>query len=98
MTKSERPTPEEASLIERAGQHVHRYVQMRWCEDEWETAWFVNPPVSALSAVDVAINGLTRCTLIVREFKVFQDLPTSTFLPGASNILSEHCLRAIKTS
>ncbi|KJA24026.1 hypothetical protein HYPSUDRAFT_162515 [Hypholoma sublateritium FD-334 SS-4] len=44
MVKSEPPTKEEASLVERAGSEVHRYVQTRWSESEWETAWFVNPP------------------------------------------------------
>lgn len=45
MVKSEPPTIEEAALVERAGSEVHRYVQTRWSESEWETAWFVNPPV-----------------------------------------------------
>ena len=46
MTKSEPPTEEEKNLIQRAGREVHRYVENRWIEKEWETAWFVNPPVS----------------------------------------------------
>ena len=46
MTKSEPPTEEEAILIQKAGSEVHRYVKNRWIEKEWETAWFVNPPVS----------------------------------------------------
>ena len=45
MVKSKPPTIEEAALIERAGSEVHRYVKTRWSESEWETAWFVNPPV-----------------------------------------------------
>lgn len=40
------PTVEEAALIEKAGSEVQRYVRNRWLETEWETAWFVNPPVS----------------------------------------------------
>jgi len=40
------PTREEAVLIERAGKEVHRYIKNRWSESDWETAWFVNPPVS----------------------------------------------------
>ena len=47
MIKSEPPTEEEKILIQRAGREVHRYVKNRWVEKEWETAWFVNPPVSA---------------------------------------------------
>jgi hypothetical protein len=48
MIKSELPTEEETILIQRAGREVHRYVKNRWVEKEWETAWFVNPPVSLL--------------------------------------------------
>lgn len=48
MIRSQPPTPEEAALIDRAGREVHRYVKNRWSESEWETAWFVNPPVSSL--------------------------------------------------
>ncbi|KAF9525517.1 hypothetical protein CPB83DRAFT_545845 [Crepidotus variabilis] len=44
LIRSAPPTPEEAVLIEKAGREVHRYVKNRWLEDEWETAWFVNPP------------------------------------------------------
>ena len=47
MIKSEPPTEEETVLIQRAGSEVYRYVKNRWIEREWETAWFVNPPVSA---------------------------------------------------
>ena len=49
MIKSEPPSEEETILIQKAGREVHRYVKNRWVENEWETAWFVNPPVSAYS-------------------------------------------------
>jgi hypothetical protein len=49
MIKSELPTEEETTLIQKAGSEVHRYVKNRWVEREWETAWFVNPPVSGYS-------------------------------------------------
>jgi len=39
-----RETPEEEELIRVAGAGVHGFVQSNWPEDEWETAWFVNPP------------------------------------------------------
>ena len=45
MIKSELPTEEENVLIQMAGREVHRYVKNRWVEEDWETAWFVNPPV-----------------------------------------------------
>ena len=37
-------TPEEEELVKRAGAGVHEFVRSKWPEDEWETAWFVNPP------------------------------------------------------
>jgi len=37
-------TPEEEELVKRAGAGVHEFVRSKWQEDEWETAWFVNPP------------------------------------------------------
>ena len=49
MIRSEPPTEEESILIQKAGREVHRYVKNRWVEKEWETAWFVNPPVSSYS-------------------------------------------------
>ena len=37
-------TPQEEELVRRAGTGVHEFVWSKWPEDEWETAWFVNPP------------------------------------------------------
>lgn len=59
MIKSELPTEEETILIQRAGREVHRYVKNRWVEKEWETAWFVNPPVSVYSLIFKILNCLT---------------------------------------
>ncbi|KAJ7451648.1 hypothetical protein FB451DRAFT_1342713 [Mycena latifolia] len=44
MIKSEKGTAEEDELVRIAGLSVHNFVKKRWVEDEWETAWFVNPP------------------------------------------------------
>ncbi|TFK33006.1 hypothetical protein BDQ12DRAFT_615970 [Crucibulum laeve] len=44
LIRSEKGTNEEEELVRRAGEEVHRFVQSRWAESEWETAWFVNPP------------------------------------------------------
>ncbi|PPQ85159.1 hypothetical protein CVT25_004166 [Psilocybe cyanescens] len=44
MIKSDPPSPAQATLIDRAGKQVHRFVKNRWPESDWETAWFVNPP------------------------------------------------------
>lgn len=54
MIKSDPPTEQEALAIEKAGKEVHRFVKNRWRESEWETAWFVNPPVSRSLFVSVA--------------------------------------------
>ena len=39
---------EEEELVRKAGDEIATFVKRRWNEDEWETAWFVNPPVSVL--------------------------------------------------
>ena len=36
------------ALIKQARFQTNEYVKANWREDEWETAWFVNPPVSEL--------------------------------------------------
>lgn len=46
MIVSAKGTDEEELLVRRAGQEVNHFVKNRWNEDIWETAWFVNPPVS----------------------------------------------------
>lgn len=45
MIKSQKGTEEEEELVRRAGKEVHNFVKKRWSEEDWETAWFVNPPV-----------------------------------------------------
>ncbi|KAF7348289.1 hypothetical protein MSAN_01782600 [Mycena sanguinolenta] len=44
MIKSEKGTAEEDELVRLAGVPVNNFVKNRWKEEEWETAWFVNPP------------------------------------------------------
>ncbi|KAK7048654.1 hypothetical protein R3P38DRAFT_2870686 [Favolaschia claudopus] len=44
MITSEKGTKEEDELVRLAGVPVHDFVRSRWKEEEWETAWFVNPP------------------------------------------------------
>lgn len=38
-------TIEEEILFEEAGREINTFIQNKWPEDEWETAWFVNPIV-----------------------------------------------------
>ncbi|KAG8904455.1 hypothetical protein FRB99_001715 [Tulasnella sp. 403] len=35
-------------LVRRAHVEMHKYVLANWPEEEWETAWFVNPPVRVM--------------------------------------------------
>ncbi|KZT09214.1 uncharacterized protein LAESUDRAFT_722943 [Laetiporus sulphureus 93-53] len=44
LVRSPPPTEEEAVLLEKLSQEIDAFVQKRWKEAEWETAWFVNPP------------------------------------------------------
>lgn len=46
LVRSPEPTPEECVLLEGLAREVDTFVRRLWREDEWETAWFVNPPVS----------------------------------------------------
>lgn len=48
LVRSATPSALERSHLQRASSEVDTYVCQRWKEDEWETAWFVNPPVSHL--------------------------------------------------
>lgn len=48
LVRSEKGTQEEERIIEEMGKEVHEFiVNRKWKEREWETAWFVNPPVSS---------------------------------------------------
>lgn len=76
MVKSPPPTPKEAALIERAGKEVNRYVRTRWAESEWETAWFVNPPVSCPSiAMGVESNPCNRDCKASQDWPIFMSSP-----------------------
>ncbi|KAF4571536.1 hypothetical protein EYR36_008876 [Pleurotus pulmonarius] len=44
LIRSAKGTDEEEELVKRAGSQIDAFVRQRWVEDEWETAWFVNPP------------------------------------------------------
>ena len=50
----------EEKFLEDARHEFHVFVKRRWPEDEWECAWFVNPPVSLLSLrrQEIKIMGL----------------------------------------
>ncbi|KAF9452939.1 hypothetical protein P691DRAFT_755971 [Macrolepiota fuliginosa MF-IS2] len=44
MVVSPKGPEEDEELVRRAGAEVDKFIRKRWDEDEWETAWFVNPP------------------------------------------------------
>ena len=52
---SPRGTEEEERAIKAAASEVQKFVRKRWNESEWETAWFVNPPVSIRTGYSVVI-------------------------------------------
>lgn len=47
LIRSPKGTEEEEELVRKAGSEIETFIKRRWNEREWETAWFVNPPVSA---------------------------------------------------
>ncbi|KAF9077468.1 hypothetical protein BDP27DRAFT_1208474 [Rhodocollybia butyracea] len=44
MIVSQKGTEDEEALVRQVGSYVDGYIRRRWKEDQWETAWFVNPP------------------------------------------------------
>ena len=40
---------EDEALLQDVGRELGIFIVGRWPEDEWETAWFVNPPVRTFS-------------------------------------------------
>ncbi len=49
LVRSQRGTDEEERQVREHGREIETFIKRRWIESEWETAWFVNPPVSAHS-------------------------------------------------
>jgi hypothetical protein len=50
LIRSPNGSDEEEAMVQNAGREVRGFVERRWREKQWETAWFVNPPVSLLNA------------------------------------------------
>jgi len=44
LVRSPKGTKEEEQIVRNAGQEIQTFIERRWNEREWETAWFVNPP------------------------------------------------------
>ena len=45
LIRSPKGTEEEEQLVRAACKEIETFIERRWTEREWETAWFVNPPV-----------------------------------------------------
>lgn len=45
LIRSSEGSADEEALITIAGNEMRSFIKQRWNEAEWETAWFVNPPV-----------------------------------------------------
>lgn len=89
MKVSKRGTEEEEALVQRAGSAVHEFVRRRWNETAWETAWFVNPPVSMMVFPLFDSEDLR----FYRGCRVFQDLHISMCLLSRKlQSQSEPCL------
>lgn len=56
LIRSAKGTDEEEALVKRAGSQIDAFVRQRWVEDEWETAWFVNPPVRPFFIIPITVN------------------------------------------
>lgn len=44
LIRSPKSTPEEEEMVRDVGREVDQFVRNRWVENEWETAYFINPP------------------------------------------------------
>lgn len=47
LVRSPKGSEEEEEIVKQAGSEIDAFIRRRWNEKEWETAWFVNPPVSS---------------------------------------------------
>jgi hypothetical protein len=54
LVRSPKGTQAEDEMVKRAGREIHEFVRNRWVEQEWETAWFVNPPVSGFALLPLS--------------------------------------------
>lgn len=57
---------EDEALLQDVGRELGIFIVGRWPEDEWETAWFVNPPVRTFSRSVVnsseQVAEIAKCT------------------------------------
>lgn len=79
LIRSSEGSADEEALVDLAGNEIRSFIERRWNEAEWETAWFVNPPVSepACSTMNSAV-----LTLPFSDCRVSKDWLTLTSLQG----------------
>lgn len=81
LIRSPRGSEEEETMVRNAGKEVHEFVKRRWKESQWETAWFVNPPVSFIC--DTSLERLRRPIILIlrsRGYRVYPVWRISTCL------------------
>lgn len=61
LIRSPQGSEEEEKLVKQAGWEIETFIKRKWDEREWETAWFVNPPVRDVRREDV-------CMLLIALF------------------------------
>ncbi len=82
LITSPRGTDEEERRVKEYGKEVETFIKRRWIEREWETAWFLNPPVSTcLLPPREQVSDIAN-----RGFKVCRVWHTYTYLRGASRL------------
>lgn len=64
---SPKGTPEEEELVRKAGDEIATFVKRRWNESEWETAWFVNPPVRGLLSLCADVCAYRLCIAAIAK-------------------------------
>lgn len=64
LIRSEKGTEEEEKIVKEMGKEVQEFItKRRWNEREWETAWFVNPPVGFIKLFDFSSRHLSLLLL-----------------------------------
>lgn len=65
LVRSPKGTEEEEAAVRETGKEIQTFVERRWNVGQWETAWFVNPPVRCDMLAQLAL-GLTRISFTQR--------------------------------
>ena len=60
LVRSQSGSEVEETMVKNAGKEVHEFVKRRWKENQWETAWFVNPPVRFIRRADCSSSMSTH--------------------------------------